>query len=151
MEIYPSYWSKFEEPMSTIAFKFTCYFGHLSIQLPAWNIKVRQPGKMRRRGWSIQYIFGSDGEEEFLDFYATHRMTRDRHVRIRADGSYETLETPRAVFSYRLNDDLDTIKQTRAALEKHNRGVYERLRKKGYQIDDYIRPLPAPILGEPDI
>ena len=41
-------------------------------------------------GWAISYVFG----EDYLDYYAEHRMTNPRHVRIHAEGLCESLEAP---------------------------------------------------------
>ena len=53
------------------------------------NLHAR--GKIVQAGWAIWYLFGSDENGEYLDYYASHRMTDDRHVRIYAHGSTQDL------------------------------------------------------------
>lgn len=48
-------------------------------------------GQIAKQGWTIKFLFGEDAKGKFLDYYASHRMTNDRHVRIRSDGSEEIL------------------------------------------------------------
>ncbi len=42
-----------------------------------------------KTGWFISYVFGNN----YLDFYADHRMTNPRHNRIHTDGRIEALDT----------------------------------------------------------
>ncbi len=83
---------------SPIESTFARYFENWNIQLPAEAIRDKQSGKLHTAGWNIEYLFGVDGDAEYLDFYATHRMTNARHVRIHADGRSESLEAPRDMF-----------------------------------------------------
>ncbi len=79
--------------MKAIEDIFNGDFSHWDIRLPAEAIKGRYRGKIVKGGWTIWYLFGSDEKGEYLDYYAAHRMTNDRHLRIYADGSCEGLET----------------------------------------------------------
>ena len=47
-----------------------------------------------RKG-AIWHLFGSDDRGGYLEYYASHRMTDDRHVRLREDGSVEHLPAMR--------------------------------------------------------
>lgn len=68
-------------------------FSHWDISLPVDVVTSRKRGKIVKAGWAIWYLFGSDERGEYLDYYASHRMTTDRHVRIYADGNEEDLPT----------------------------------------------------------
>jgi hypothetical protein len=48
-------------------------------------------GHLVQEGWAIWFRFGSDEDGEYLDYYAAHRMTNDRHVRLRDSGTEEDL------------------------------------------------------------
>lgn len=56
---------------------------------------MRVPGRvaesLRGSGHNIRFVFGSDDAGEYLEYYATHRMTNDRHVRIWDTGDVATL------------------------------------------------------------
>ena len=62
-----------------------------SIELPEEAVENRQRGKIVKSGWTIGYLFGTDEAGDYLDYYASHRMTNDRHVRLYADGSSKGL------------------------------------------------------------
>lgn len=61
------------------------------ISLPPEHKRNRRRGKSVEAGWAIWYLFGSDEKGEYLDYYASPRMTNDRHLRIREDGFEEHL------------------------------------------------------------
>ena len=57
-------------------------------RLPIWKIELPpgaedtgDRGTIFKAGWTINYLFGHDGEK-YIEFYATHRMTNDRRHRI---------------------------------------------------------------------
>ena len=77
--------------MDKIEACFNARFAASSIRMPSENIAQRKRGKVIKAGWAIRYLFGSDASGEYLDYYASHRMTNDRHVRIHADGRCESL------------------------------------------------------------
>jgi len=63
-----------------------------------WDISLSQedlePGatyQLSKRGWAIWLRLDADEAGEYLDYYASHRMTNDRHVRLRPGGSGENL------------------------------------------------------------
>lgn len=73
--------------------RFRRDFEHWGISLPPEDVGERRSGKILAAGWAIWYLFGSDERGGYLDYYASHRMTSDRHVRIYEDGSEESLPT----------------------------------------------------------
>ena len=61
---------------------FNKHFERWGIALPP-DAEQRCPrGTIVSRGWTVKYCFGKDQDGKFLDYYAAHRMTNDRHSRI---------------------------------------------------------------------
>ena len=70
---------------------FNRVFERWGIVLPP-DAEQRCPrGTIVSQGWTVKYCFGNDQDGNFLDFYAAHRMTNDRHFRIRDSGNSEIL------------------------------------------------------------
>ena len=72
-----------------------------------WGIALQPDAEQRcpkgtivSRGWTVKYCFGKDQDGKFLDYYAAHRMTNDRHLRIRDNGDVEGLPA----YPMRFND-----------------------------------------------
>jgi hypothetical protein len=86
-------------------------------------IRARQAGEVLQKGWSIQFLFGTDERGVYMDYYAAHRMTDDRHVRIRAGEPEEDL--PSIVTGYFGSDDLEEERAAREAYFPGNREMYE--------------------------
>ncbi len=79
--------------MEEIESQFKETFSHWNISLPPEAIASRRRGKIVKSGWVIWYLFGSDERGEYLDYYASHRLTTDRHVRVYVNGNEERLPT----------------------------------------------------------
>ena len=118
--------------MENIEKAFTDYFAHWDIRLPPEAMESKQQGKILEAGWIVEYLFGVDEGVEYLDFYAVHRMTDDRHERVYTDGRHESLETPMEMYGYPGDADEATKQRAMDEYHAHNREVYERLRKKGF-------------------
>ena len=70
---------------------FNQHFERWGIALPP-DAEQRCPrGTIASRGWTVKYCIGKDQDGKFLDYYAAHRMTNDRHLRIRDNGDVEGL------------------------------------------------------------
>ena len=63
-----------------------------------------------------------------MDYYAEHRMTNPRHVRIYLDGKMESLPAPLEMYSYSDESDKERAKQE---FIRHNRAIYAELERKG--------------------
>src|SRR5688500_16927283 len=85
------------DPLDGAIERFNARFSHWQIKLPPDKVVPRATGLIQERGWSINFSFGTDANGEFLDYYASHRMTDDEHVRLRADGSSELLPALRSI------------------------------------------------------
>ena len=111
---------------------FAEYFGKWSIELPRAAIATRLRCQVKKAGWTIQYLFGQERDREYLDFYATHRMTNDRHVRIWDDGQTEPLEgyQEMCVYDPRVPGDKERVERE---YYEHNRRVSCILGEKGFR------------------
>jgi hypothetical protein len=81
------------ETMSVLEERFRDHFAPWSISIPPWHVRERRRGKIIEAGWAIWYLLEKDERGEYLDYYASHRMTNDPHIRLREDGSEEHLPT----------------------------------------------------------
>jgi hypothetical protein len=77
--------------LSTIERHFNDQFRPYGIHLPPADLALRRRGRLDQAGWTIWYLFGSDDQGDYLDFYATHRQWVDMHRRLRAHGGRECL------------------------------------------------------------
>ena len=108
--------------MELIKKKFDEYFSNWKIELPNENLNERLNGYIQLSGWLIQYCFGTENGIEYLDFYASHRMTNDRHVRIYANG--EIIHLPAFWGFYNVD--------SKEAYDKNNMKVTKLLIEKGF-------------------
>lgn len=119
--------------MKEVESQFNNEFSHWDISLPADDLADRQRGKSVKAGWAIWYLFGSDARGEYLDYYASHRMTDDRHVRIYADGQRESLPT---IQSMQLrSQDPDEDARLEAEYFAENQRVARMLEAKGFGVE----------------
>ena len=83
--------------MRSIEERFGRTFAPWGITLPPEAVQARRRGKLVEDGWAIWYLFGEDERGAHLDYYASHRMTDYRHVRLREGGPAESLPTIRTL------------------------------------------------------
>ena len=100
--------------------------------MPPEALTTRQPGRLSASGWTIHYLFGTDEQGDYLDFYAQHRMTNDRHVRIRATGETEMLPAILDAVAFPPDASDEQRRQVEQACRRHNISVTEGLRRKGF-------------------
>ncbi|MFN0020338.1 MAG: hypothetical protein ACKVP0_18930 [Pirellulaceae bacterium] len=114
-----------------IAECFNDDFATWKIRLPKNHVKASKAGRISKRGWSIQYLFSpEDCDQPYLDYYASHRMTNDRHVRVFADGKKEYLPV---LDDFRFCSD--NPKEDAALQKEHQQrtqGVLKVLQEKGF-------------------
>ena len=82
--------------MYDIETAFAKTFSNWNIRLPSDAVEQKRPGKIEQSGWFITYVFN----EDHMDFYAVHRMTNPRHIRIYSDGRCEGLAAPSEGYCY---------------------------------------------------
>ncbi len=118
--------------MREIEERFRRTFAHWGITLPPEDVEARRRGKIVEGGWAIWYLFGEDGRGGYLDYYASHRMTEDRRVRLREDGRAEPLPTIRRLRIASQGPEEDA--QLKAQYLEHNLRVGRMLKKKGFGV-----------------
>lgn len=124
--------------MDRIERAFNKAYGHWDICLPPGVATSKQGGRIVKRGWTVWYTFYSDEGTEYLDYYASHRMTNDRHVRLYADGRCERLEAMKE--GYVVPDDPKESAQAEADFFAHNRAVRRMLDEKGFTLEGIVHP-----------
>ncbi len=116
--------------MRRIEAQFNESFRIWDIRLPREAIAARQRGKIVQAGWTIWYLFGSDERGEYLDYYSSHRMTNDSHVRLYDDGRVVGLES---LYEMRpTSDDPAEEARLKAEFRDHNERVARLLEEKGF-------------------
>lgn len=111
---------------------FNAYFQNWKITLPELDDLVEdEAGKITFSGWWITYRFGRDEKGRWLEFYAQHRMTNDRHIRFHSDGSEEilpSLDEPVFIPDNATPEEEELISQN--ARDRYNR-LYRELKENG--------------------
>ena len=116
--------------MGRIEEQFEQAFSYWRLQLPREAVERRQRGKIVEAGWTIWFLFGSDENGEYLDYYSSHRMTSDSHVRIHEDGRVESLES---LWEMRpTSEDPDENARLEDEFWEHNERVARMLQEKGF-------------------
>ena len=118
--------------MNRIAEVFNQTFAHWQITHPVEAIEAHQRGEIRAAGWTIRYLFGEDENGEYLDYYASHRMTNDRHVRIYANGSVEQLEAIQEFMIFPAGSTKEQEKEIERKYFKENQRIHAALSMKGF-------------------
>lgn len=129
--LYPELAAGAEVPsgaLGKIKLLFAKEFAMSDICLAEDDVVNRRPGKIDKNGWDISYLFGSDEKGEYLDYYASHRMTNDRHVRIYADGQREDL--PALVDFRRASQDPQEDERLKEEFYAENSRVLAMLKEK---------------------
>jgi hypothetical protein len=116
--------------MTGIEERFRDHFSPWGITIPSEHVRERRRGKLVEGGWAIWYLYGEDERGEYLDYYASHRMTDDRHVRIYESGEVERLPT---INTFRLvSQDPEEDARLEAEYLDKNRRVARMLEEKGF-------------------
>jgi hypothetical protein len=118
--------------LEKIAARFEEYFASWGIGLPEANRSMRSAGVIEQKGWQIQFLFGADEHGEYLDFYATHRMTDDRHCRLRSNGSVQELEAAVDLIFYPADATDEQRSEAEREFHDYNERVYRELEEKGF-------------------
>lgn len=123
-----SLWSSSQDGTTTdISKKFAEYFANWSIELPPGAEDAKDRGTIFKAGWTINYLFGQDSEN-YIEFYATHRMTSDRRHRIYELGRVESLDAIQEMYMYDSKVPGSEEESKRRYLE-HNQHVAQELRE----------------------
>jgi hypothetical protein len=116
--------------MNRIAQAFRADFAKWGLEIPPELLASREPGFIQAAGWLIQFTFGSDSRGEYLDYYASHRMTDDSHVRLYETGRRQHLASLASFFV--TSSDPKEAKRLEAAYLRRNGRIAQRLAAKGF-------------------
>lgn len=115
---------------------FTEYFSNWEIELTDDIVAALNEGQVVQivnSGWTIKILFAEDEESKYMDFYAAHRMTNDRHHRVRVDGSLDWL--PAFNIGMRvISEDPEEDARLEKEYREHDQNVMKMLNKKGFGI-----------------
>lgn len=142
-----SLWSSSQDGTTTeISKKFAEYFANWKIELPPGAEAAGDRGTIFKAGWTINYLFGTEGEK-YLEFYATHRMTNDRRHRIYESGRLESPDAIQEMYIYDPKFPGSEEEAKRRYMERNQR-VAEELRQLGLypegDINAYLRTNDVP-------
>lgn len=119
--------------MNSIQTNFEYDFRRWAIRLPESDLALKRRGKIVESGWAIWYLFGSDEKGEYLDYYASHRMTDDSHVRLYAGGDKEQLPTLGGLRLASADPERDAILEAEHFAE--NQRIASLLEAKGFGVE----------------
>jgi len=118
--------------MDQIGRLFAERFAPWDITIPAENFQSRASGHLCSGGWLIQFCFGKDDKGDYLDYYASNRMTGDSHVRIHADGTKVNLVALRYISV--TSPDPAEAKRAKAQFDEGNCRIADELVAKGFTL-----------------
>lgn len=112
--------------------QFNRAFEHWAIELPTKAIPFGKVWHVAQEGWVIWARFDINAKDgrKHLDYYAMHRMTDDRHLRLYADGEVESLPTISMWRPAGATEEEDKV--LRDEFFARNREVAKMLEQKGF-------------------
>ncbi len=119
--------------MTNIQSIFSETFDPWGLQLPTEAEIGNRVGKIMKKGWVVWFKYVTMPDSTCLDYYACHRMSGDRHVRIHADGSTEELPSIDAMRAASANPAEDAA--LAADFYERNQKVNQMLQEKGFCIN----------------
>jgi hypothetical protein len=99
-------------------------FRRWDITLPEDELLERGKGSIAKAGWSINYRFGVEDGTEYVEYFASHRMTNDTLKRIYEDGRREVVGYCQV---FHAANDPEAERNYFA----HNREFYEEVKSRG--------------------
>ena len=87
-------------------------------------------------GWTIWTVLGEEDGQEYLDYYAMHRMTDDRHMRLYADGEEVDLPAISGMYATPQNATKEEEAEASAKHFERNQAVEKMLDAKGFVMTD---------------
>lgn len=137
--------------LSHIESQFNARFRSWRITLPPEDVAARRRGRIRQAGWTIWYLFASDEQGEYLDFYSYHRMGGDEHVRLRANGEAELL--PSLEWAFAVGADPQRAQTNEREFYRRNQEVSALLAAKGFGLqgdEDFLTQVNRQLVTQPD-
>jgi hypothetical protein len=130
-------------PEEQVADAFNRYFANFDIRVEPDDVVVGSHRTIHGEGWLIRHrVDPDDAGFPSLEFYATHRMTDDRHIRIWADGALEGLDAIQPGYGY--NPKAPGSKEAaEQEYRRHSQEIARQLRERGLypegDINTYLR------------
>lgn len=93
---------------------FDVHFAGYGLSLPTECLS-EVSGEFDQNGWSVHYRLGEEAGTEFVECFATHRMTNDRLYSVYTDGRVEMIDS-----------------STDGVLVEHDREFYAEVRRRGH-------------------
>ena len=89
-----------------------------------------------QRGWTIWTRFNAEDGREYLDYYAMHRMTNDRHERLFLDG--DRMGPLAMLEGYACGQDASEEERAEAKAQcyTHNQDVAKLMEEKGFHMTE---------------
>ena len=116
--------------------QFRRIFEHWGIELPPESMEPGVVWIIVKGGWTIWTVFGFEDGTEYLDCYAMHRMTNDRHNQLYPDRASKGLPAMLEWFSYSEGATQEEIDQAEAKYYAYNQSVAKMLDEKGFYMSD---------------
>lgn len=110
--------------LETVKQIFDKQYAFWEITLPNESLNERRRGSIIKNGWTINYQYGTAQGTDYLEYFASHRMTNDTLNRIYADGNEELLGYCQVFY------EADDERAERDYFE-HNRKFYEEVKHTG--------------------
>jgi hypothetical protein len=110
--------------MELIKERFDEKFLNWQIELPLEELQQRKKGSIHKAGWTINYRFGQENGKEYLEYFASHRMTNDTLNRIYQDGT-------EILVGYCQEFYLAGDQKAEQEYTEHNRKFYREVEEKG--------------------
>ncbi len=119
--------------------RFNRAFARWDIVLPSDALSPGVIWYIVEEGWTIwtRFDIGDEDGRERLDYYAIHRMTDDRHVRMYADGEQEALPAMRHGYVIPQGASAAEVRERHFA---YNQAVEKLLDEKGFVMTDKAHP-----------
>jgi len=117
-------------PLPRIKLRFARGFASRGIRLPEDDVVHRRAGCIHQGGWSISYLFGVDESGEYIEYYASHRMTNDTHSRLYEDGRREWL--PALDYGRSASSDPEEDARLAAEHREEQERIMAMLKAKGF-------------------
>ena len=121
-------------PIEDIVQQFEKGMAHWEITLPRESVAAREGGMIVKSGWTVFYKFGFEGDVEYMDYYASHRMTNDHHARLSVDGRTRGLPSYEGMRVQAKNPEDD--EKVEFWFHAYNQAVGELLAEKGFVSPD---------------
>ena len=115
--------------------EFNRTFKTWEIELPDDAMESGVVWMIVQRGWTIWTLFGFEGARQFLDYYAMHRMTNDRHIRLYGDGLTAGLPAMEDMHTV-LQGGPEKEAEAKAKFIERNQAVQRLLDDKGFVMTD---------------